>query len=343
VRWWTRAFGGNARLPRDVDAALRSALLAVLDRDLDRAEKMLTHAARIDSDAVEPFQALARLFRMRGDVGRAIRVNQSLLLRADLNTPRGVALLADLAADFRQGGFLRRAIACYEEVLGHDPRHRGALGALVRLLAEARDFPRAIEMERRLAGLEGRSSDGAEAALRIEMAAAARAEGRSDEARRAVKKALRKDRRLVRAWLMLGEIEAERGRTKAALAAWARVPELDRRSGPRVYPQLEATYAALGRSRDFEAFLRRLLEKHPEDADARLALARTLSARGDVHAGIGELRQLLERDPDHLEARGTLGRILLSEHRDHEATKEYADLLDVVERRGLREPRVVLE
>jgi lipopolysaccharide biosynthesis regulator YciM len=326
-----------------VDAALRSALLAVLDRDLDRAEKMLTRAARIDSDAVEPFQALARLFRMRGEIGRAIRVNQNLLLRADLNTPRGVALLADLAADFRQGGFLRRAIACYEEVLGHDPRHRGALRALVHLLAEVRDFPRAIEMERRLAGLEGRSSAGSEAMLRVEMAAAARATGRSDEARRAVKKALRKDRRLVRAWLMLGELEAERGRTKRALAAWARVPQLDRRSASRVYPQLEATYAALGRARDFEAFLRRLLEKHPDDAGARLALARTLAARGDVSTGIGELRQLLERDPDHLEARSALGRILLAEHREHEATKEYSALLDMVERRGAREPREVLD
>lgn len=322
---------------------MRSALLAVLDRDLDRAEKMLTHAAGIDSDAVEPFQALARLFRMRGEIGRAIRVNQNLLLRADLNSPRGVALLADLAADFRQGGFLRRAVACYEEVLGHDPRHRGALRALAHLLAEVRDFPRAIEMERRLAGLEGRSSAGAEAMLRVQMAAAARADGRSDEARRAVKKALRKDRRLVGAWVMLGELEAERGRTKRALAAWARVPQLDRRSGPRVYPQLEATYAALGRARDFEAFLRQVLEKHPDDAGARLALARTLAARGDVGTAIGELRQLLERDPDQLEARSTLGRLLLAEHRDREATKEYSALLDLVERRGLREPGEVLE
>ena len=33
--WLSRVFGGNARAPRDADAVLRAALLAVLDRDLD--------------------------------------------------------------------------------------------------------------------------------------------------------------------------------------------------------------------------------------------------------------------------------------------------------------------
>ncbi len=49
MRWFVRAFGGNARAPRDVDGALRSALLAVLDRNLDEAESLLTQAVRIDS------------------------------------------------------------------------------------------------------------------------------------------------------------------------------------------------------------------------------------------------------------------------------------------------------
>ena len=38
-------------------------------------------------------------------------------------------------------------------------------------------------------------------------------------------------------------------------------------------------------------------------------------------------------------ARAVLGRLLLSEHRDPEATKEYAELLDVLERRGLLRTR----
>ena len=55
------------------------------------------------------------------------------------------------------------------------------------------------------------------------MADAARAEGLSNEARKAVKRApCGRTERCVRAWIVLGELEAERGRAKAALAAWSR-------------------------------------------------------------------------------------------------------------------------
>jgi lipopolysaccharide biosynthesis regulator YciM len=143
--------------------------------------------------------------------------------------------------------------------------------------------------------------------------------------------------------MVLGALEVERGRTKAALAAWSRVPSLDRSSGPRVYPQLEAAYAALDRSRDYEAFLRNLLAEHEDDPGARIALARTLAARGDVDEAVTELYRVCDADPDDLEARGTLGRILLSSHRDPEAAKEFAELLDVLDRRGLLAGRRTLE
>jgi lipopolysaccharide biosynthesis regulator YciM len=333
--WLSRVFRGDTRAPRDVDAALRAALLAVLDRDYDEAEKMLLAAVRLDSEAVEPHLALARLLRMRGRIGRAIRIHQNLLLRLDPASKHGREALAGLAADFRQGGLLRRAIASYEELVSLDSKHVEALRMLLRLHTEVRNFERAIEVAKRLARLEGADGARAEAALRVQMAEAARAEGRSGEARRAVKQALRKDRQNVRAWIVLGDLEAERDRGKAALAAWARVPGIERSSGPQVYPQLEATYAALGRPREFEGFLRELLEERPEDSGTRLALARTLAARGDTDEAVAELRRILESEPDDVEARSRLGRLLLSEQRASDATKEYGELLDVLEKRGL--------
>jgi len=330
--WLSRVFRGDARAPRDVDSALRAALLAVLDHDHDEAERMLAAAVRLDSEAVEPYLALARLFRVRGEIGRAIRIHQNLLLRLDPGSAHGRLALADLAADFRAGGFLRRAIASYEDLLGHDPKHEGALRALVELHAEARDFERAIELSRRLSRLEDGAAGASEARLRVDMAEAAVAEGRSDDARKAVKQALRKDKACTAAWRLLGGLEAERQRPKAALAAWEKVPRLDPRSGPSVYPQLEATYAALERPGDFEKYLRGLLEERPEDTEARLALARHLAARGSAEEAIGELRGILARDPAHSEARSTLGRLLLSEHRDGEAIEQFGELLDVIER-----------
>jgi lipopolysaccharide biosynthesis regulator YciM len=339
MRWWKRAFRQGRGATRDVESILRSALLAVLDRDLDRAEELLSRAVRLDSHAVEPYLALARLYRMRGEIGRAICIHQNLLLRSDLTREHKAAALADLAADFRQGGFLQRAIASYEEVLAQEPRHRRALRALIPLLSSVRRHRRAIELSRRLAKLEGRRSEADESALLVEMALAAQAEGRNEDARRALKRALRKDPSAARAWVALGEVEAERGKSKAALDAWVRAPALDRRNGPQVYPQLEAAYAALGRAREFEEFLRGLLAERPEDVHARIALARSLAARGEAAEAVEELRQARERSPDNLEVRGALGRLLLAEQRSEEATREYGELIDALEKQGLLRER----
>ncbi len=333
MRWWTRAFrGGNARAPRTVDAAMQEALLAVLDRDLDRAEQQLTSAVRVDSSSVETYLALARLYRMRGEIGRAIRIHQNLLLRPDLHPTQRRVALADLAADFQQGGFLRRAIASHREVLAHDPRHVPSLRALVGMLSSLRDYPSALEFQRRLARLERRKGGAEAAALLVKMAEAAREEGRSDAARRALKQALRKDRACARAWRLLGELESARGRTKSAVSAWRRAAELDRREAASVFPRLEAAFSALGRSPDYLSFLRERIEEQPDAGAARVALARTLAAGGETDAAIAELRTRLDQRADDLEARCTLARILLAAHRDPDAIKEYAELVEVLAR-----------
>lgn len=331
MRWLPRVLRGDSRAPRDVDAAMRAALLAVLEHDYDEAERLLVAGARLDSASVETYIALAKLLRLRGEVGRAIRIHQNLLLRLDPRSPHGLKALEGLAADFRRGGFAVRAIASYEDLLAHDPKSEVALRALVELHADSGDPNRAAELARRLAKRE-RSGSGLEAELRARVAAAAHAEGRSDEARKAVRQALRRDKGCVRAWILLGEIEAERGRSKAALAAWSRVPRLDRCAGPEVYPRLEASFAALDKPREYERFLRGLLEEEPGDGAARLALARNLAARGDADAALGELHGILARDPGDLEAHVALGRLLLDLGRDGEAAKAHAELLDLLGR-----------
>jgi lipopolysaccharide biosynthesis regulator YciM len=339
VGWLRRFLAERSGAPRSSEEAVRRALLAVLERDLPRAERLLTDAVNLDSEDADAYLALGRVYRLRGELGRAIRVHQNLLLRPELEAAQRRAALGELAADFRQGGFLRRAIAAYEDVLAQDASDRAALTALARLYRDARNFTAAIDAERRLARIEGRDASGLEAELWVDVAEAARAEGRRAEARGALKRALRRDRSCVRAWIALGDADAEAGRARAALAAWRRVPEIDRRAAPAVYPRLASALAAAGRAAEHEAFLRGLLAQDAEDPGARLALARALAARGAVEDALAEARAVLARQPDHLEARAALGRILLADHRDPEAVKEYAELLEVLERAGLLRAR----
>jgi lipopolysaccharide biosynthesis regulator YciM len=313
---------------RELAVTFRSALLAVLDGDTDRAEALITEAVKADSEDIEPYRSLARLYRMRGEIGRAIRINQNLLLRRDLDAAERNRVLGELAADFRAGGFLKRAIASYQEVLEHEPKNRAALEALSELHAEAEDYPSAIQAVTRLAKVERQKDPTGEARLWVRQAEVEHREGRHDAARKSVKRALRRDPKCSEARLLLGELEAERGKNKAALTAWRAVPEEGGGGAEEVYPKLEAAFAALDRPRDFESFLGEVLEKRPDDADARMALSSNLASRGETDRSVLELRRVLDVHPSRMGARLALGRVLLAAGRDADALKEYRELIE---------------
>jgi len=306
--------------------------------DLERVEACLAPIVRADSDQVEVYLALATVYRRRGEVGRAIRVHQNLLLRSDLSRELRDRALRGLARDFQAGGFLRRATAAFEELRDRHPRDPEVLSSLARLYAEGREPARALALTRRLGRVQGRDVRREEARLRVEVARAAQAEGRSEVARRALRRALRRDPACAEAWIELGALEAERGRGKRALAAWKKVAELDPRAAARVYPRLEATYASLGRSREFESWLRELLSRRPGDAAARLALVRTLAGRGAVEAALEEADPLLAEGSPNLPAHAARARVLLGAGREAEASKALEEILVVLDGLGLLEP-----
>jgi lipopolysaccharide biosynthesis regulator YciM len=305
-------------------------LFAILDDDPATAERALTDAVRIDSSEVDAYLALCRFYRGRGEIGRAIRLHQNLLLRKDLAATDRARVLLELGQDFAAGGFLRRAVASFEEALAHDSRDTVALRALVGLLSDLQEFSRSIALERRLAKLEKRDRN-LEASLLLRMGEYEREEGHANVARKAAKTALRRDPRCAGAYVLLGQLEADRGRDKAALAAWKKVPALDRRAAEDLYGKVEAAFAATNRARDFEGFLRELIASDPADVEATLALARYLRSRGDFDLASAELKQLLDREPGYLPARIVLGRSLLAAGREAEAVSEYASLLDLLE------------
>jgi len=316
--------------------------MAVLDGDYDAAEKILSALVQRDSREVDSYLALARLFRKRGEIGRAIRIHQNILLRRDLAPASRTLTLTELAADYAQGGFLRRAIAAYEEVLEHDSRHEQALSELTRLLADAGDHAGAIVRAKRLAKVRHTADPRLESDLLCQLARSCQASGEVDAARKAAKRAIRTDPENAVAHVLLGQAEAERGRNKAALQCWkaalatvrAHPGNEDAALEDEIHLRLEATFAALERTPEFVTFMRAHLQEHPTDVRARLALARHLGSHEAPEEALSELEQILALDPGHLGARVTQGRILLAEHRDDDAVKQYAELLRILDRRG---------
>mgnify|MGYP005851594637 CR=1 FL=1 len=327
-------FGGRRRQEarKSPDRAWRRALAAAVEGRWETTETWLERLVEADSDDLEAYHALARLYRRQGAVGRAIRMHQNLLLRPDLEGGARIEAMDELARDFDAGGFVGRAIASYEEVLARRPRDARVLERLVELHADQGERTRALALVRRLRRRNPELAHRREIELLRAQAEAAHAEGDAIAARRTLKRCLRRDPGCAGAWTLLGQIEAERGKDARALEAWKKAATADPTRAAPLYPRIEATFAARGKPLEFERFLRDLLERRPGDRAATLALARSLGSRGDSAAAVEELERAIAASPDDCALRAELGRQLLTAGYEAEALKAFQDLLGTIER-----------
>ncbi|MAG33410.1 MAG: hypothetical protein CL908_21245 [Deltaproteobacteria bacterium] len=324
---------GAAAKQQDIDRAWRRSLRAAVARDWAAAETWLERIVEADTSDLDAYHALARLYREQGSVDRAIRMHQNLLLRPDLDRANRSEALLELARDFETGGFHERAVASYEEVLDAEPRNAIVLERLISLVRELRDYNRALVLVRRLRRRDREKADGFEVEILLAQAQACVVEGDHDGARQALRRCLRRDKNCGRGWALLGELEVERGKDARAQNAWMRGAAAAAFLSAELYPKIGASFAARGKPAAYEKYLRGILEDRPQDHAARIALARTLSSRGETSLAIEELARAIEVAPDHMGLRSELGRQLLASGQEAEAVKAYASLLDVLERR----------
>jgi len=333
VRAWLRRKPTSAP-ERTAQTQLRSALHFVLAGDLPAAESALAEAARVDSSSSDVYLALANLYRLRGDIGRAIQIHQNLLLRADISPELRREAMLGIALDFRAGGFLKRSAVAFQDLLEVEPDNLQALRALERIRVDAGDWEGALQVRKQIGA---RDPDTAKVASHLwtGLGRAAVSRGTDADARKAFKRALAGDPECAEAYIALGDLRVREGSPKKASALFRRALGLHPAIGTLLYPRLSEVHAKLADLAGFETLLRERLDEAPDDREASLWLARTLATLKRVDDALGILRRLLDRDPACLAAHAEIGRILVREHRDDEAKKAFEELLE----RLLPEPR----
>lgn len=332
MRWFRQS--RKRRLAGNVPASIRRALGAALAHDLDAVDEALTEVVRADSSDADAYLGLASVYRKRGELGRSISLSQTLALRRDLDSSQKSRALSELAAGFREGGFLARSIEVYEEILRKDRRDAVALEAMSELMREQGEFSRAIEFLRRRSRVCGLSLKEQEAVLWRELALQLREGGQADACRRALRRALKCDPESAEVALSLGEAERERGRWKAAMKLFFRAAGLDSNVAARAYLGIEACRPKLSRRGVYEGMIRSQLAEAPQDVEARVALARCLLIEGRASESMNELEEIVREDPWNTVALVVFLRSMAarsSEDSDESDFKGYADFLEEVD------------
>ena len=234
----------------------------LLNEQPDKAIDAFIEAVKIDNQTVELHFALGSLFRRRGETDRAIRMHQNLIDREDLSDEQRQHALSELGLDFLKAGLLDRAEAVFVKLRG-TRFNDFALNNLLDIYQQEKDWKKAIEIAEALPHHEGVLWEKEVANFHCELAAAAMANSRFDEAMEGLGRALELNRKSVRANMLMGDLCASRGDDRAALEAWKMVEKQNPIYLALVAERIMDAYRRVGELEQGIQLLRSYLDKYP--------------------------------------------------------------------------------
>ncbi|MCV6611603.1 MAG: hypothetical protein OIF55_12590 [Amphritea sp.] len=119
----------------------------LLSEKTDEAIESFIRALEINSDTIPAHIALAKLFRKKGDVERAIQIHQNLLARPDLSRDDFLRIQMALAKDYYAVGLFDRAENLLLEIDAQRPAQatrQKVLTLLTKLYEKEQEWERAL-------------------------------------------------------------------------------------------------------------------------------------------------------------------------------------------------------
>lgn len=235
----------------------------LLNEQPDKAIDVFIRLIDVDSETFETHLALGVLFRRRGEVNRAIRIHQNLLARSSLNSQqRGLALL-ELGQDYQSAGLLDRAETSFQELLEAGYYRNFACRQLLSIYEQEHDWDKAIQIAQQLGQYNERNIAPLIANYYCEQAETAQQQGRWEQARQLLTKALQSDPACVRASLQEGALALQNQSPETAIVAFKRVETQNPLYLSEIIEPLKQCYGkSQGRLPEFRDYLYYILDKY---------------------------------------------------------------------------------
>ncbi|MBI5787952.1 MAG: tetratricopeptide repeat protein [Candidatus Schekmanbacteria bacterium] len=314
----------NAALSQENRAYIKG-LNYIIANMPDKAIAEFTKAVQLNSDTVEIYLSLGNLFREKGDVERAIRIHQSILLRPTLDPKTHVQALVDLGLDYHKAGFIDRAIETYKKVIGLDPNSLIAYKQLEKLHEEENNWERAYSIQHKIMRLENSKDQRMLAHIQVQMGQQFYEAGDPRQAFKRLKTAMMLNKGCTPAYLLMGDIYFDEGKLDKAIAIWEEIVDNGLRFAFLAYRRLENAYLQQGQYDKIGHLYRRMLKDKPGDIRTRIALAKYYHKSGRSDQAIGELQEALKHNSKVPEVRQYLLQILL-ETKGADVISQYTNL-----------------
>lgn len=275
-RLWARA-GSQRRTARERPAASIHYILGLdflASRQVDRAIRELTLAARANTDASEIYLIVGNLLREKGQLERAIQVHQSVIHRPGLSRAERAHALLCLGMDFKRAGFHQRALDTLQRVIDIDPDNTYALSHLVKIYEAEQHWERALETQEKLLQVTGETDPTVRAFLHDQIGQAALRAGTTRLAARAFEDAVRIAPHVPPPYLHHGDMLESQGQLERAEAKWLALAHGYPQLAHLVFDRLERVRTKFGRHETMAELYESVIENDDNDWRAHVALAR---------------------------------------------------------------------
>ncbi|WP_036231171.1 lipopolysaccharide assembly protein LapB [Marinobacterium jannaschii] len=270
----------------------------LLNERTDEAIESFIRALEVNSDTIPAHLALAKLFRRKGDVDRAIQIHQNLLARPDLKRSEFLRVQMALARDYDAVGLLDRAENLLLELLKQSlPKDtaENARKLLIRIYEKEGEWQQALDTAVQMSAEERKSLKGSLAHYCCELSEVARANGDLAEARRCLKQADGFDNSVFRVALLKAKIAIGQSQWRQAIRYLKQGIEREPVFISEAVPLLKECYQALGNSAELVNYLRQCMTE-TASTTVMLALAEDLAEeRGPYVAGSYITEELKKR------------------------------------------------
>jgi lipopolysaccharide biosynthesis regulator YciM len=308
------------------DSSFFKGMQYLLSKDHDQAIEEFTKSVQVNSDTIETYVTLGNLYRSRGDIDRAIRIRQNIILRPNLDEKIKIGALFDLGKDYRKGGFLNRALKTFLQVSQKTPDDVRTFKEIERIYEGLKDWENAYATRRKIARLEKGHHEHILAHHLVEAGKVSQEKGDYPKAKTFFSKAISIQKECVDAYLHLGDLHFKKQEYKKAVAAWKKVAEVAPQFTFLAYGRLEGAYTRMKNLEPVEVFLKECARKNP-DAFTHMALARYLYNKDDVGGALKEINNALSVNPGFWEARRFRGLMFLKRGASEDILADYGEII----------------
>ncbi|MDI3322752.1 lipopolysaccharide assembly protein LapB [Pontibacterium granulatum] len=301
--WWLGRRERNKaqyqRLSNNMSRDYFAGLDYLLNERTDEAIESFIRALEVNSDTIPAHLALAKLFRRKGDVERAIQIHQNLLARPDLDRSEFLRVQMALARDYYAIGLLDRAENLLLEIIRQRPVRETLVKAqrlLISLYEKEAEWEKALSAADQLPMDERKKLSCELAHYCCEMAEALIQRHQYRDAQSYLRRSEIYDPQGVRSCLLHARIAMDQSEWRQAIKYLKLVADRDPVFVSETLDMLRTCYGHLRNEKELNAYLKQCMSKAPSTS-VTLAVAEQVKDEQGLYVAGSFITEELKKRP----------------------------------------------